>query len=179
MIILEVLFYYYRSCKGYSIACLVGIGIGPQAQNEQGLWEVYGVGGLDVLENYAKKDESRTDDFAGIPNNTWPVGFPEYKLTKYAESPLIEWCTRNNVAAYSEERKKWVFIGSKLYTAFSLCKRQVNNIINPIWNTLPTMIPSGATKSALFYWVRQKAWPTEAVELATSCSRSFLHFRAV
>ncbi len=92
------------------VACLVRLSIGPQAQNEQGLWEAYGVGGLDVLDNYPKKEENRTVVFAGLPNNTWPTGFPEYMSSKYAEAPSIEWCTRNNVAAYSEERRKLVFV---------------------------------------------------------------------
>ena len=59
-----------------------------------------------------------------------------------------------------------MFMGSKLLGAFNLCKRHINNALNPIWNTLPEAIPSGVNKATLLHWVRSKAWPVEAQELA-------------
>ena len=59
-----------------------------------------------------------------------------------------------------------MFMGSKLLGAFNLCKHHINNALNPIWNTLPEAIPSGVNKATLLHWVRSKAWPVKAQELA-------------
>lgn len=38
--------------KYYFVACLVGLGVTTASTTEQGLWELYGLGGFEVIENY-------------------------------------------------------------------------------------------------------------------------------
>lgn len=153
------------------VACLTALGISPNATTEQGLWELYGTGALEVLQNYPKKEHTRRVIFRNLHNKTWPEGFVEYMTQKYGEVPSADWCAKQRITDYSEERKKQIYFGSKMHTAFQTIKRHINNVLNPIWNTLPEVIPSGVTKSTLLYWLRSKAWPTEALELAKGSIR--------
>ena len=92
-------------------AAATGLGISAIPTTEVGIWEAYGVGALDVLANYDKKDEFIKGLFSTIPGNTWPAEFVEFFTKKSNEVPDSSWCSKNGVAHYSEQRKRHVFFG--------------------------------------------------------------------
>lgn len=153
------------------LSTVVGLGVTTNATTENEMFLLFATGATQAMESFHLKEYTTTVIFASTDHNTWPPGFVDFLSMKQADAPSDKWCVDRGIAEKSDNVKKLHYYGHRLLTSFKAAKTYICNVLNPIWNLLPAIVPSGVLQSTLFDWLRSRAWPSEATEMVKNTIR--------
>ena len=136
------------------LGTIVGLNITNNATNENDMSLLFATGAHEAMQSYILKEYTTSVVFYSTENNAWPPSFVEFLSVRQAEEPSAKWCSDKGIADKTDSVKKLHYYGHRLLTSFKGCKTYISNVLNPIWNLLPT---SGVLQSSLFNWTRSKA----------------------
>lgn len=99
-----------------------------------------------------------------MPRQLWPASFADYMNSLQALEPGSEWCNQMSIASYPPERKRMIFLGNKVRSAFAGARNFIQKHLNVLWNSGHQH--ARASKASRLLWVRKELWSRMALQRA-------------
>ena len=99
-------------------------------------------------------------DLLNVPGQTWPPDFFECVRRMEEEDPTDKWVKLNLQQQAAPDARRLTYFAYRVYRALEECGRLTNNVLNPIWYSIPGLpdsIPSNVQPADILYWVRREA----------------------
>ena len=81
-----------------------------------------------------------------MPGRIWPPKFLDYVRRMEEEDPTDKWVESNRQLQVVPAARRLTLFNYRVYRAWEECRQLINNVLNPIWHSIPGIpdsIPSG------------------------------------
>ena len=120
------------------------------------------------LQECKSQAEHRKGILKPFPDLDWEVDFLAQVSTLQNSEPSDTFVKSHKLLEgnMSEQKRKLIWFGSKVKTAFETARRLISVAANPLW-IAPEKLPSGCNVSGMLLSIRKRLWtPYRACELA-------------